>query len=247
VRAFEIPRRGLSLAEEIVLHGWPRYVRPLLRELIARPPMREVLPGINHWSAIHPRIRQPVSSYYLEEARLLIDPLVPREGLEWFADRPPRQIVLTNRHHYRQSDRFVEAFGCVVRCSEPGLHEFEGKRAVEGFAFGEELAPGITAVEIDAICPDDTALHIAIGDGAIAFADGLVRPGGALAFVPDLLMGDDPAVVKARVLDSLQGVLELPFDSLLFAHGDPLVRGGKRALRDFVSRQTRSTEARSGR
>lgn len=233
----DVPRRGFSLAGEVVLHGWPRYVRPLLRELIVRPPMREIVPGIHHWTAIHPRIRQPVSSYFLEEAQMLIDPLVPREGLEWFAHRPPRQVVLTNRHHYRQSDHFVEAFGCVVRCSEPGLHEFEGKRHVEGFAFGEELAPAVAAVEVGAICPDETALHITIGDGLIAFADALVRPGGgAPTFVPDLLMGDDPEAVKAALVESLRNLLELPFDALLFAHGEPLVGGGKRSIRRFLDR-----------
>jgi hypothetical protein len=233
--ALDLPRRGLSVASEIVLRGWPRYLRPLLRELISRPPMREILPGIHHWTAFHPRIRQPVSSYYVEPAQLLIDPLVPREGLEWFEHRPPQQVALTNRHHYRQSDRFVEAFGCIVRCSEPGLHEFDGGPDVEGFTFGEELAPGVRAVEVAAICPDDTALQIAIGDGALAFADGLTRPGGgSLAFVPDFLMGDDPGAVKKGLVQSLRGLLELTFDSLLFAHGEPLVGGGKRALREFV-------------
>jgi hypothetical protein len=49
----------------------------------------------------------------------------------------------------------------------------------------EELAPGVTAVEVGAICPDEAALHIAIGDGTIAFGDALTRPGGGpLGFVP---------------------------------------------------------------
>jgi hypothetical protein len=52
-------------------------------------------------------------------------------------------------------------------------------------------------------------------------------------------MGDDPAAVKAGLLESFQGLLELEFDALLFAHGEPLVRGGKRALQQFVKRQTR--------
>jgi glyoxylase-like metal-dependent hydrolase (beta-lactamase superfamily II) len=235
MRPLELPRRSLSLAREIALHGWPWYVRPLLHELIARPPMREILPGIHHWTTIHPSIRQPVSSYYVEPAQLLIDPLVPREGLAWFERRPPQQVVLTNRLHYRQSDRFVDAFDCIVRCSEPGLHRFENGPEVEGFAFGEELASGVTALEVGAICPDEAALHIAIGKGAIAFADGVIRPGGgSLAFVPDFLMGEDAKAVKAGLLDSLRDLLERPFDSLLFAHGEPLVDGGKRALRDFV-------------
>ena len=51
--------------------------------------MREVLPGVYHWTAIHPRIGVEVSSYWLDDAGVLIDPLTPPEvGIEWFADRP---------------------------------------------------------------------------------------------------------------------------------------------------------------
>ena len=201
--------------------------------------MQEVVPGIWHWSALHPRIRQPVSSYYVEPAGAVIDPMVPPDGLDWFEGRPqpPVQVLLTNRHHYRQSDRFAQAFGCPVRCSEPGLHEFQGGPEVGGFSFGDEPAPGVTAVEIGAICPDETALHIAVQRGAIAFADGLIRPaGGRLGFVPDGLMGDDPGAVKAALKDALRGLLERDFEHLLFAHGEPLVGGGKPALRDFLAK-----------
>ena len=96
--------------------------------------MEEILPGIHHWTALHPRIGQRVSSYYVEPAGILIDPMAPEDGLGFFEelDLPPQQIVLTNRHHYRDSDRFREAFGCVVRASDPGLHKFEatGRAAV---------------------------------------------------------------------------------------------------------------------
>jgi hypothetical protein len=199
--------------------------------------LQEIIPGIHHWTAFHERIRQPVSSYYVAPAGALLDPMVPDEGVEWFEglDRRPQLILLTNRHHYRHSDRFVEAFGCPVRCSRPGLHEFEGGPEVEGFDFGDEVALGITAVEVDAICPDDTALHIALGDGAVAFADGLIRPpGGPLGFVPEQYM-DDPPATKQGLRDSLRDLLERDFDHLLFAHGEPLIGGGKSALRDFVT------------
>jgi hypothetical protein len=179
-----------------------------------------------------------VDSYYIEPARVVLDPMVPREGLEWFEQRAtPNQIILTNRHHLRHSERYAEAFGCPIRCSAAGLHEFERGPKVEGFAFGEELAPGITAHELGAICPDDTALHIPTpGGGALAFADGLTRPrGGGLTFVPGFLMGDDPPAVRAELRDSLRRLLDLDFDSLLFAHGEPLIGGGKAALREFVA------------
>ena len=223
---------------ELAWAAWPQFVRPLALELVAHRPIREVLPGVHHWTAIHPRIRVPVDSYYVQAARVVIDPIVPREGLEWFADRPaPTQVLLTNRHHLRHSTRYAETFGCPIRCSEPGLHEFATGPAVEAFAFGEEVAPGITAHQVGAICPDDTALHIRTADGgALALADGLQRPrGGGLTFVPGVLLGDDPPAVRAALRESLRGLLDLEFDHLLFAHGDPLIGGGKRALREFVS------------
>jgi hypothetical protein len=217
---------------------WPHFLRPLVLELASHRPIREVLPGVHHWTAIHPRIRMPVDSYYIEPARVVVDPMVPREGLEWFEARAtPSQVVLTNRHHLRHSERYAEAFGCPIRCSETGLHEFERGPKVEGFAFGEELAPGITAHQLGAICPDDTALQILTGDGsALAFADGLTRPrGGGLTFVPGFLIGDDPSAVRAGLRESLRGLLDLDFDSLLFAHGEPLVGGGKAAVREFIA------------
>lgn len=36
-----------------------------------------------------PRIRVPVDSYYVEPARALLDPVVPREGMAWFDGREP--------------------------------------------------------------------------------------------------------------------------------------------------------------
>ena len=227
-------RYGVQLAGA----AWPQFLRPLVLEVASHRPIREVLPGVHHWTAIHPRIRLPVDSYYIEPARIVLDPMVPREGLEWFEQRPaPRQIVLTNRHHLRHSERYAEAFGCPIRCSTPGLHEFEGGPEVEGYAFGEELAPGVTAYPVGAICPDDTALHIRTADGsALAFADGLTRPrGGGLAFVPGFLMGDDPAAVRAGLRESLRRLLDLDFDHLLFAHGEPLIGGGPAALRAIVA------------
>lgn len=197
--------------------------------------MDEVESGIFHWSAFHEGIQQRVSSYYVEGAAAVIDPMPPPDGLEWFASRPPERILLTNRHHYRDSGEFQQRFGCPVLCNVEGLHEFEGGPPVEGFAIGVEVAPAIVAREVGAICPDDTALHVTVGDGVLAFADGLIRSGdGSLGFVPDFLLGSDPEGVKRGLTDALRGLLDLDFDTLLFAHGEPLAGGGKTALRRFL-------------
>jgi hypothetical protein len=203
--------------------------------------VQEVLPGVFHWSARHPRIGAEVSSYWLGETGVLFDPLVPpREGLEWFSERDvqPAAILLSNRHHYRESGRFVERFGCSVQCNAAGLHEFEDGEPVRGFEVGDMLPGGVVACELGSICPDETALEVR-AKRALVIADGVVRGGllgqeGPLGFVPDSLM-DDPPATKRGLLDALERLLaELDFEHLLLAHGGPVIGDGRELLQDLV-------------
>jgi hypothetical protein len=201
--------------------------------------MQEIVAGVHVWGAHHDGIRMTVHSAYVAPARALIDPMVPPGGLDAFASlgEPPERILLTIRHHYRQADAFVEAFGCSVHCHEDGLHEFEGGPEVQGFRPGDEVAPGITVQEVGAICPDECALHIAAGPGALACADGVVRwqENGPLQFVPDGLIGDDPEAVKAGLRAAYARIVEgCEFDALLLAHGGPTAEGGREALAAFA-------------
>ncbi|MGB8878905.1 MAG: hypothetical protein WCD11_21490 [Solirubrobacteraceae bacterium] len=197
--------------------------------------MIEIAPGVWHWTARCASIGAEVSSYYLESERVVIDPMIPPDGLEWFLQRGrPEHAVLTNRHHDRDAWRLHETFGCVVHCIDNGVYELEGRGPVEPFLFGDELPGGIAVHEIDAICPDETALHIP-RHRALACADGVVRSRGAgeLRFVADYLM-DDPERTKQGLRDAYGRLLELDFDLLLLAHGEPVVGGARDALRGFV-------------
>ena len=197
--------------------------------------MEEIVPGIWHWSAPHPRIKIRVHSYCLPDEGVLIDPIVPTDGLGWFEEHaPPTDVLLTNRHHYRSSGDFVDRFGVNVRCVREGLHEFSHGEQVEPFEFGDELPGGIVAHEVGALCPDEAALFIP-GHRALAVADGAVRweEGGPLAFVPDSLM-DQPEETKRGLCDAYGRLAELEFDHLLLAHGDPFVGDGREVLAVFV-------------
>jgi hypothetical protein len=199
----------------------------------------EVLPGVHHWRAFHDAVKERVSSYYVEPAGAMIDPMVPEDGLEWFEtlDVRPQQVVLTNLRHWRDSDRFVEAFDCLVRCSHRALEALENGREAEPFNDADEVAPGVTAIEIGKLAPDETVFHVAAGDGALAFGDALIRPaGGPLAFLPASALGAHPDRVRDGLRDAFRGLLLRDFDALLFTHGEPLPNGGDRALRRFVER-----------
>ncbi len=200
--------------------------------------MREVLPGVYHWTTVHPKIHVEVSSYWLDESGVLIDPLIPADvGAEWFAARPtpPSAIVLSNRHHYRHSSELAERFGCPVLCVRSGLHEFTHGETVTAFDPGDTLPGGLLAYEIGGICPDDTALYLETAR-AIWFADGVVRSGedGPLGFVPDSLMDDPPGTKRALLAACERALRELAFDNVLLAHGGPLIGDGRAQLEDLV-------------
>lgn len=197
--------------------------------------MIEIAPGLWHWTARRESIGMGVSSYYLESERVLIDPMIPPGGLDWLEQHgPPEHAILTNRHHDRDSWRLRDAFGCTVHCISNGVYELDGRGPVEAFEFGDRLPGGISVHEVDSICPDETALHIP-PHRALACADGVVRwqAGDELEFVPDFLM-DEPEQTKRGLRDSYRALLDLDFDLLLLAHGDPVVGGARDALRAFV-------------
>jgi hypothetical protein len=188
--------------------------------------MDDVIPGILHWKAKHPNIGADVSSYLLSGSGTALDPLLPEEG------RPDgiERAILTVRHHIRSTPDL----GVPVFVHRSGLHEFEGSNLdVHGYDAGDEIVPGVRVLPFGRICPDDAVLHIALGDGALAFGDGLINY-GQLGHPPDRYIGDDPEAIKADIVDGLVPLLDEDFDVLLFAHGDPVPSGGKALLRDFV-------------
>ncbi len=210
---------------------------------------REIRPGLFHWTAVHPEIRIEVSSYWLADAKVLLDPLLPSGGLDWLREvGPPEHVILTNRLHWRHASEIAGRFGCPVWCNELGLDWLAGRpgrERVRGFRAGRRLPGGIESHPVGVLCPDETALRFELaGAGAcLAVADGVVRMDEAgrgdepLVFVPDSLLADDPAdvePVKRGLRQAYRRLCELEWDTLLLAHGLPLVGNGREALRAFA-------------
>jgi hypothetical protein len=192
--------------------------------------MQEIAPGIQHWTAKHPKHGLSVSSYWLPGLKVLLDPVaVPKEvdGVE--------EIVLSNRHHSRDMLAARERFGAPIRAPRIGMHEFDDDDPVEPYDFEEPLAGGaITPHQVTELWPDDGVLHIP-SLNALAVADTVTHYGDELAFVPDQYM-DDPEAERQGIREGLARLAEqLEFEHLLLAHGTPIPVEGRERLRRFAA------------
>ena len=199
-------------------------------------PVRQILPGVLHWTALHPRWGQDVSSYLLTETRVLIDPLLPPEGLEWFADSDlePREILLSSRHHLRDAPALAERYGCAIHAPAAGMHEFPAALGVRPYAPGTALPGGVVGYEVGALSPDESVLHVPDAQ-ALVVADGVVSGADGLEFMPDECMDDPPATREALRAAYRRLTDELDFEHLLCTHGDPVLATGRSELREFAA------------
>jgi glyoxylase-like metal-dependent hydrolase (beta-lactamase superfamily II) len=191
--------------------------------------MDEIAPGIRHWKAVHPNLGAEVSSYWIPDLRLLLDPLAIPDEVE-----NVELILLSCRHHVRDSLNAAEHFGATIEAPRTGMHDYPDDTPIEPYDFGEPLNGGtVTAHQVGGLSPDETALHLP-SVNALSIADGAIRYGEDLQFVPDYLM-DDPEKDKADLKRGFGELADqLEFDVLLVAHGNPIASGGRDALRQFA-------------
>ena len=191
--------------------------------------MRQLAPGIWHWTAPHPNIGVEVSSYWIPGLKLLLDPLAVPDEVD-----DVDCILLTCRHHVRDSIAAAERFDATIQAPRPGMHDYGDDTPIQAYNFADPLVGGeVTAHQVGGLSPDETALHIP-SVAALSIADGAIRYGDELHFVPDQYM-DDPEKDKADLKRGFGELADqLDFDVLLLAHGKPYPTGGRDALRAFA-------------
>lgn len=205
--------------------------------------VRELAPGLWRWTALHPEWTpdadwdQEVGCVYLETAAsvILIDPLVPGEPSlrQTFLDRldadverngKPVSILLTVWWHERSAGELSERYGAEVWANEEG-----GTRAetpvTHPFATADVLPGGLIGIDAQRVgetmywLPEQRALvsgDIFLGDGE-----------GGVRICSQSWLGD----VSYRELKlALAGLLDLPVELVLVAHGEPVLENGLAAL-----------------
>ena len=187
--------------------------------------IRDLAPGLWLWRVEHPDWtpdadwEPAVTSTCVESGGevALIDPLAPSEDAADVWERldasPPTLVVVLKPDHVRDVDSFVRRYG--ARGFGPYLfwpHDVP-ETELEGIEPGSELPGGLVAL-YDGRGRNETPLWLP-EQRALVFADALTAPEGKLR------VWATPWHEK-RALPALRALLELPFELVVVAHGEPV-------------------------
>ena len=144
----------------------------------------------------------------------VLDPLAPPEGSEvWrrLEAKPPTMAVVLKPDHVRDVDLIVGRFG--ARAFGPWLFERQNipQTELEPIEPGSELPGGLRAL-YDGRGRNETPLWLP-EQRTLVFADALI---GA----EELRVWDTPHLERA--VPALRELLELPFERVIVAHGEPV-------------------------
>ena len=187
--------------------------------------LRDVAPGLWIWRLEHPawtpaKDWPPLVTSTCVESRgevAVLDALAPTDEAEeiWarLDARPPTLVVVLKPDHVRDVDLFVRRYG--ARAFGPALfwRDDVPETELEPIEPGRELPGGLVAL-YDGRGRNETPLWLP-GPRALVFADALTERDG------ELRVWGTPWQ-EERALPALRALLELPFEHVIVAHGEPV-------------------------
>jgi glyoxylase-like metal-dependent hydrolase (beta-lactamase superfamily II) len=187
--------------------------------------LRDVAPGLWIWRRPHPDWREgldwePLVTSTCVESRgevALLDPLAPPEDAaavwERLDAKPPTIVAVLKPDHVRDVDLFVRRYGARGFGPRVYFRDDIPDTQLEPIWPGEDLPGGLLPL-YDGRSRDETPLWLP-EQRALVFADGLTAPGG------ELRIWRTPWHEQA-VLPAFRAMLELPFELVIVAHGEPV-------------------------
>jgi hypothetical protein len=187
--------------------------------------LTEVARGLRRWTAWHDEWQEEVGCLAVDtdDGLVLIDPLDPPRGL-----RRPQHVLLTVHWHVRSTKaRHVWAHQRAIR-----LLANRGVEVSHPITAGDPLPGEIRAFEtarpgeVVYWMPRQRAL--AVGDVLLGAGAKPHATDDPLRLCPERWLGRGATHDDLR--ESLAPLLELPVVRVLVSHGEPVLRGGGRAL-----------------
>jgi len=197
--------------------------------------VKKILPGIHTWSHHSTKKRIAFNGWCLSgaEGTVLVDP-PPADGRTIKAIEkmgPVKAIILTNKDHVRASDELAGHFRAPVL-----IHHADAPlvtlRIGGLFVDGEMLPGGLQVIHVSgAKSPGECALLFPPAK-ALILGDALIgKPKGKLTMLPPEKFPD-----PSKAVEGVRALLEHAFDAVLVGDGAPIVKGGRKAIEDFLER-----------
>jgi hypothetical protein len=192
---------------------------------MAEPQVIDVAPGLWIWRVEHPdwaphlSWAPTVTSTCVESGGEIgvLDPLAPpdesSEVWERLDAKPPTFVAILKPDHVRHVDRFVSRYGAKPYGPALFWRDDIPETELEPIDLGSELPGGLVAL-YDGRGRNETPLWLP-EQRALVFADALTAPEG------ELRVWATPWH-EERALPALRELLELPFEHVIVAHGEPL-------------------------
>jgi hypothetical protein len=209
--------------------------------------MQKLTEGLWRWTARHPdwhpgEFGAEVASFAAQagDTTLLIDPLLPPDPepvLETIdATLAGRlAILITIPYHVRSSEELWRRYRKAAETTIHG-HRACTKRLKDESAF-REIDPGttlpgdVTAHTIGKPRRYEMPLHLPSHE-ALVFGDAVAEVDGRLVmWATDRVDEKVAGFYRDRFAPTLEPLLELDWDRALVTHGQPLVEGGRKALK----------------
>jgi glyoxylase-like metal-dependent hydrolase (beta-lactamase superfamily II) len=186
--------------------------------------VRDVAEGLWVWRIAHPDWTpeegwpEMVTSTCVESSGevAVLDAIAPPDDAteiwERLDSRPPTMAVVLKPDHVRDVDLFVRRYG--ARAFGPWLFWRDNipETELEHVEPGTELPGGLKAL-YDGRGRNETPLWLP-EQRALVFSDALTAPDG------ELLIWDTPHIERTRT--ALRELLDLPFELVIVAHGEPV-------------------------
>ncbi len=189
-------------------------------------------PGLWLWHAYDPSVKADLSSAAIATPSgiYLVDPIpLPGPELDRLkATGPINGVVVTNANHQRAAVEYSQTLSVPVFAHPDTLAEI--KPARPGNLSALQSTGGLEVIEIEGAVAGEIALYHPAKGGTMVVGDALINfePYG-FTFLPGKYCLD-PKLMRR----SLKKLLSVPFERMLFAHGDPMAAGGSARLRQLL-------------
>jgi hypothetical protein len=215
--------------------------------------MQNLSDGLWRWTARHPEwhpgeFGAEVACFAAQagDTTLLIDPLLSEDRAAAGRVLDVLDAALQNRvailitipYHVRSSEelwrRYRDRAETTIHGHRAAANRLDDKSAFREIEPGQPLPGGASAHRIGKPRRYEMPLHLPSHD-ALVFGDAVVEVEGALrVWSTDKLDAKVERFHRERFNPSLEPLLDLPFDAVLVAHGQPILKGGKAALKDAL-------------